>query len=110
MSLPFTQQSEAHENVVVRNVPEIDEEILKSIERYRNVRTASVVDWLGDDLLIRTRFGESSQLHRVRTPMGMREQLTFADEPVSGVLVPDRKEVQSFLYLQDVGGTEYYQI
>ncbi|MCY3541993.1 MAG: S9 family peptidase [Gammaproteobacteria bacterium] len=110
MSLPFTQQSEAHENVVVRNVPEIDEEILKSIERYRNVRTASVVDWLGDDLLIRTRFGESSQLHRVRTPMGMREQLTFADEPVSGVLVPDRKEVQSFLYLQDVGGTESYQI
>ena len=40
----------------------------------------------------------------------MREQLTFADEPVSGVLVPDRKEVHSFLYLQDVGGTESYQI
>lgn len=110
MSLPLTKQSEAHENVVVRNVPEIDEQILESIERYRNVRTASVVDWLGDALLIRTRFGESSQLHRVRTPMGMREQLTFADEPVSGVLVPDRKEVHSFLFLQDVGGTESYQI
>ena len=40
----------------------------------------------------------------------MREQLTFADEPVSGVVVPDLKDVQSFLYLQDVGGTESYQI
>ena len=103
-------QPHAHENVVVRNVPTIDHEILKSIERYRNVRTASAIDWLGNHLLIRTRFGESSQLHRVRVPMGMREQLTFADEPVSGVVVPDLKEVQSFLYLQDVGGTESYQI
>ena len=110
MSLPFTLQSHAHENVVVRNVPTIDEEVLESIERYRNVRTASIVDWLGDSLLIRTRFGESSQLHRVRAPMGMREQITFADEPVSGVVVPDLKDVQSFLYLQDVGGTESYQI
>ena len=110
MTLPFVQQSGAHENVVVRNVPEVDAEVLESIERYRHVRSASAVDWLGDDLLIRTRFGESSQLHRVRAPMGMREQLTFADEPVSGVLVPDVREVQSFLFLQDVGGTESYQI
>lgn len=110
MSIPFTLQSHAHENVKVRNVPPIDEEVLESIERYRNVRTASIVDWLGDGLLIRTRFGESSQLHRVRAPMGMREQITFADEPVSGVVVPDLEDVQSFLFLQDVGGTESYQI
>lgn len=103
-------QPHAHENVVVRNVPTIDENILDSIEKYRNVRTAAVIDWLGSDLMIRTRFGESSQLHRVRAPMGMREQLTFADEPVSGVVVPDLPEVQSFLFLQDVGGTESYQI
>lgn len=110
MSLLVASPSEAHENVVLRNVPEIDSKILDSIERYRNVRTASVVDWLGKDLLIRTRFGESSQLHRVRAPMGMREQLTFAHEPVSGVVVPDQVDVQSFLYLQDTGGTESYQI
>ena len=110
MSLLFATQTHAHENVVVHNVPTIDQEILNSIERYRNVRTASAIDWLGSDLLIRTRFGESSQLHRVRAPMGMREQLTFADEPVSGVVVPDLKDVKSFLYLQDVGGTESYQI
>lgn len=110
MSLLFTMQSHAHENVVVRNVPELEKEVLDSIERYRNVRSASVVDWLGNTLLIRTRFGESSQLHRVHTPMGMREQITFSDEPVSGVVVPDLKDVHSFLYLQDVGGTESYQI
>lgn len=103
-------QSHSHENVVVRNVPTIDAEILASIDRYKNVRTAAVVDWLGNDLLIRTRFGESSQLHRVRAPLGMREQLTFTDEPVSGVVVPDLPQVQSILFLQDVGGTESYQI
>ena len=42
--------------------------------------------------------------------MGMREQLTFTDEPVSGVVVPDLPQVQSILFLQDVGGTESYQI
>ncbi len=110
MSLLVAMQTHSHENVVVRNVPTIDSEILASIDRYRNVRTAAVVDWLGNDLLIRTRFGEASQLHRVRAPMGMREQLTFTDEPVSGVVVPDLPQVQSILFLQDVGGTESYQI
>ena len=110
MSFLSSERIQAHENVVLRNVPKIENEILDSIGRYRNVRTASVIDWLDSDLLIRTRFGESSQLHRVRAPLGMREQLTFADEPVSGVVVPDLKDVQTFLYLQDVGGTESYQI
>ena len=110
MSLLVAMQTHSHENVKVRNVPTIDSEILASIDRYRNVRTAAVVDWLGNDLLIRTRFGEASQLHRLRTPMGMREQLTFTDEPVSGVVVPDLPQVQSILFLQDVGGTESYQI
>ncbi len=100
----------AQENIVVRNVPAIDADVAESISKYKNVRAASVVDWIGDKLLIRTRFGESSQLHLVSNPMGMRKQITFQDQPISGVLVPNVEQPDFFLYLMDADGTESYQI
>ena len=47
---------------------------------------AGLGGWLPDgSLLISTRFGETSQVHRVKTPLGARSQLTFFPEPVAAV-------------------------
>jgi pimeloyl-ACP methyl ester carboxylesterase len=50
-----------------------------ALPRYLQSRSAQFVDWLSDgSLLISTRFGETEQIHRVRAPLGMREQVSFA--------------------------------
>lgn len=100
----------SQDNIETRSVPSASNDLIESIARYKNVRSASVAGWIGEKLLIRTRFGETSQLHLVATPLGMRQQLTFADEPIGGVAVPRQSAVDSFVYLKDVGGSESYTI
>jgi dipeptidyl aminopeptidase/acylaminoacyl peptidase len=73
-------------------------------------RTASFVDWDPKTraMLISTRFADTSQLHRVATPLGQREQLTFASEPVNSArYAPDGS---SLLFQKDSGGNEVNQI
>jgi len=48
-------------------------------------------------------------LHRVRTPLGYREQLTYQPEPVQ-VAVTSPYDADSLLALMDRGGNEIYQI
>ncbi|HWW20513.1 MAG TPA: dienelactone hydrolase family protein [Steroidobacteraceae bacterium] len=58
------------------NPSSADESILP---RYLQSRSAHFVDWLSDgSVLIQTRFGDTEQIHRLRMPLGMREQVTFA--------------------------------
>lgn len=60
-----------------------DPQVASSLPRYLQWRSARFVDWLSDgSLLIATRFGDTLQIHRVRSPLGMREQLTFAPDGV----------------------------
>lgn len=92
------------------NVPEVPVERTVHVGRYQNVRSASVVDWIGENLLIMTRFGDTTQIHVVRSPIGMREQITFAQEPIGGALVPPMAEPKQFIYSKDVGGSESYQL
>ena len=90
------------------------EEVAAKVDRYGNYRSASFAEWHPDrlEMLIVTRFGDTSQVHRVTQPLGMREQLTFFDEPVLGV--GDYLNVAdpdvSFTITMDVGGDEFYQI
>jgi dipeptidyl aminopeptidase/acylaminoacyl peptidase len=50
-----------------------------SLRPYLDGRAARVVDWMADgSLLIATRFGDTTQVHRVAAPLGMRAQLSFA--------------------------------
>ena len=58
-------------------------------------------------MLIATRFGNTTQLHRVAMPMGAREQLSFEVEPVGGSWSPngDVLGVQ-----KDIGGNEFFQL
>lgn len=92
------------------NVPAVPIELSADVGRYQNVRSAGVVNWVGDSLLIRTRFGDTSQIHLVNSPLGMREQITFAHEPIGGALVPPLAAPRRIIYSKDVGGSESYQL
>jgi dipeptidyl aminopeptidase/acylaminoacyl peptidase len=55
-----------------------DPMIAQSLPHYLESRSASFIDWLPDgSMLLLTRFGETTQVHRVRAPLSMREQLSF---------------------------------
>ena len=97
-------------NLVVDGVPAVPADVLASLEAYRNARSASLLGWVGDGVLIATRFGNTTQLHRVDTPLGMRRQITFFPEPVAGASVNPDPGRNGFVYLKDTGGSEFYQM
>jgi dipeptidyl aminopeptidase/acylaminoacyl peptidase len=99
-------------NLVIDGIPEIPERIEAGLQQYHNIRAASLLDWLpsGEGLLIKTRFGETNQIHLVKRPGGARQQITFFREPVTHVWVSPDPEVNGFLFTKDVGGSELYQI
>src|SRR5215470_7712655 len=70
-------------SLALENVPATDAALLERLSRYQVSRQASFLDWLPDgSLLVSTRFGDTEQLHRVATPLGMREQLTYEGDPI----------------------------
>lgn len=96
-------------NLVIEGIPDIPVELAERMNQYQQVRTATFQGWLGrDGALISTRFGETSQLHRVAFPLAMREQITFFPEPVGAAApAPDGSGI---LFTKDRGGDEAYQI
>ena len=75
-------------NIVVSGVPAIPAGAAHELMRYRNVRSAYLMGWAEDGLVIATRFGETTQLHRLKSPLGAREQITFFTEPVRAAFLP----------------------
>ena len=106
-----TAAVEERGNLVLDNIPTVDTPLTTRLEDYLNSRGASFVDWLpGDGLLIATRFGDVEQLHRVATPLGAREQLTFFREPVTVARAPQSAVAPGFVFLRDQGGNENAQV
>lgn len=99
-------------NLVPDSMPSVPDRIEEAMTPYRNVRSGVLEDWLpgSDGILITTRFGETAQVHRVTSPMGMREQLTFFKEPVEKAAACPTGKNNGFLFLTDKGGDENYQI
>ena len=98
--------------LVFEDVPDIPEAIVERQRQYQNSRSARVVDWhpQGEGLLIATRFGDATQLHRVLTPGGARNQVTFFKEPItSGSFAPTSSGDRVY-FSKDTGGDENYQI
>lgn len=98
-------------NLVLENVPEIPAGIGARLEQYQNTRQAGLASWLHDGgLLVATRFADTNQIHRVRQPMGARQQLTFFAEPLNSASVSPDPGLNGFAYLRDVGGNEFFQL
>ncbi len=97
--------------LVADGMPEVPAELAAATRPYMENRGAGFSGWHPTDksILIGTRFGNTTQLHRVAAPMGARKQLTFEAEPVGGgSWAPKRGDV--LLVQKDIGGNEFYQI
>jgi dipeptidyl aminopeptidase/acylaminoacyl peptidase len=110
-SQPAPAAVEERGNLLLDNIPAVDTPLTARLEDYTQSRGASFVDWLPDgSLLIATRFGDTDQLHRVATPLGAREQLTFFREPVTVARSPQSAAAPGFVFLRDQGGNENAQL
>jgi len=99
-------------NLVIENIPEIPNSLIKTLTPYQNVRSVVFRDWLPDNrgMLIATRFGDVRQIHMVESPKGARQQLTFFKEPVDyGIVCPDYQK-PFFLFTKDSAGNEVSQV
>jgi dipeptidyl aminopeptidase/acylaminoacyl peptidase len=99
------------ENLVVEGVPAVPASLAETAGRYGSYRSATLADWspVGREMLIATRFADTTQLHLVRMPGGERQQLTFfADAVGSGRFHPNGGDY--IVFAKDVGGGEWYQL
>lgn len=97
--------------ITTEEVPVVPEEIFERLNQYSNIRGADLQGWApdGNGVLVSTRFANASQLHRVYTPGGRREQVTFFEEPVRGGFIPKAQD-GSMLLSMSAGGNENYQV
>ena len=108
-------------NMVVDGVPPIPAAVAEEAARFTEFRSAGLAAWhpVRREVLVRTRFADVTQFHHVRTPLGMRKQLTFFPEPVGDAAFPPAPgggdgggdaDPAAFYFTKDVGGSEFDQI
>ena len=110
--LPSAPHRDTVGNRTTENVQAVDPTLFEQLDRYQNTRSASAEGWTADGcLIIATRLAETAQAHRVCSPLGMREQLTFYPEPVGGIaVVPAQSPRKGFVFAKDRGGDEFSQL
>lgn len=96
--------------LLLEGTPAIPDALRAEVSRYLDTRSASL-DSLADDgrsMLISTRFGETSQIHKLVRPGGARQQITFRSEPVRAAVMAAGGKA---MWIQaDIGGNEMAQI
>lgn len=100
-----------NENLIAENIPEISKELASQVKKYSESRGASLSDVHPNknEIIINTRFGATSQLHRVLQPFGDRTQITFFDEPVAGASFEPVTGAY-LVFSRDAGGNEFSQL
>ena len=100
-----------NENLVVQGIPKIPAAVAASVRPYTESRSATFSSWHPHrrEMLITTRFGETPQVHLVRTPGGARRQLTFFPERAISPGFPPAGGGDFFVFTQDIGGGEFFQ-
>ncbi len=98
------------DNLVIEGVPPIPASLAATVARYTDFRAASLQDWhpTKREMLISTRFADTTQIHRVSMPGGARYQLTFFPDRVAGARYTP-KSGDYFIFGKDVGGGEWFQ-
>jgi dipeptidyl aminopeptidase/acylaminoacyl peptidase len=99
------------DNLVTQNIPPIPKSIADAVGRYTEFRSAGFQSWhpVRREMLVRTRFADTQQVHHVRMPLGMRKQLTFFPDSVGGAWF-EPTAGEHFLFVKDLGGNEFSQI
>ncbi|MFZ1868056.1 MAG: prolyl oligopeptidase family serine peptidase [Steroidobacteraceae bacterium] len=89
--------------LVFDGIPPLDASLESRARQYEEWRQATFLDWLPDgSMLVATRFGLQSEVHRVAAPLGMREQLTFGDGSVLEARAPPSGT--GFVFVRQVAG------
>ncbi|MGH6658218.1 MAG: TolB family protein, partial [Sphingomicrobium sp.] len=93
----------------MENVPQVPRSLADATRPYLEYRTANFSGWNAADrsMLVRTRFGNTAQLHSVKAPGAVRRQISFEEEPVTGLWSPSGDVL---LVVRDQGGDEFYQL
>src|SRR4051812_21532864 len=102
-------------SLILDGVPSIPSDVAEEARRFTEFRAASLAAWhpTKREMLVRTRFADTVQVHQVRQPLGMRKQITFFPDAVDAAVFPplaDGKEPTSFFFTKDIGGSEFDQI
>jgi dipeptidyl aminopeptidase/acylaminoacyl peptidase len=109
----FSQSDEVvpNENLVAEGIPKIPAALAETVDRYTNFRGASLDSWdpAKREMLISTRFADTSQIHLVKMPGGARTQITFYPDRVAGAQYPSTTD-DHFIFSKDIGGGEFFQI
>ena len=96
--------------LILEDIPIIPQRISDDISRYQNIRSGSFQNFNedGTEMYISTRFGNVSQLHKVKKPGGARFQLTYFEEPIGSINRQPDGEVIAFT--MDAKGNENAQV
>jgi dipeptidyl aminopeptidase/acylaminoacyl peptidase len=99
------------DNLTVEGIPALPLSLVAEVRAYTEARGAGLAAWhpMRKEMLISTRFGNSTQFHYVKFPGGDRKQLTFFEEPVGGASF-EPMQGRYFLFTKDVGGNEFAQL
>jgi Tol biopolymer transport system component/dienelactone hydrolase len=101
-----------NENLVVEGIPPIPASLAEKADRYTNFRSGSFLSWHPSrrEMLITTRFGDTFQIHEVKSPGAARTQLTFYRDDVRNAQYPPKGNADCFVFSKDIGGGEFYQV
>ena len=101
---PFTVPTHRIDGTLVFDgIPPAEATLASQVGRYEEWRQATFLDWLPDgSMLVATSFGAESEVHRVTSPLGMREQLTFGDGSVVEARAPN--SAPGFVFVRQTGG------
>jgi len=98
------------DNLTVEGVPPLPRTLVDDLRRYSEFRAAAFADWhpTRREMLIRTRFADTFQIHHVAFPGGDRRQMTFFPDAV-GAASFQPTEGNFFVFSKDTGGDEFSQ-
>ncbi|MEO1093539.1 MAG: prolyl oligopeptidase family serine peptidase [Cyanobacteria bacterium J06638_28] len=98
------------DNLSIENIPPIPLSLVEQVDRYTQFRSASLASWhpTRREMLISTRFGDASQVHRLSQPLGARYQLTFFPEAIRRASYQPT-EGNYFVFSKDSEGNEFSQ-
>ncbi|HEX5819726.1 MAG TPA: S9 family peptidase [Gemmatimonadales bacterium] len=97
--------------VELTGAPVLPADLPARLRRYTEARSAVFTGWdpVAREMLIRTRFANSAQVHRVRAPGGARTQLSFFEQPV-GLVSPSPVRGGPTVIGMDRNGDEFVQL